>query len=156
MSADQPPACCRTPGIGKDYSEEIYTADLKLEGFARRLHFRPGPARFLLVSVAYGSKGYRYSLPDFRQRNIGVELGLNIPEILSAVGVPEAEVVGAAHLRVLQLRPDPLHVDRVYYDLNHGKWHGPNSGNVYDPGAVGRLPETGGGLGYGAIPSPQT
>ncbi len=134
VSADQPPVCCRTPGVGKDYSEEIYTADLKVEGFARRLRLRPGPARFLLVSMAYGSKGYRYSLPEFRQRNIGIEVGLNFPEVLSVVGVPEQKWWGRLIYLFFNFVRIPFTQIGYYYDLNKGKWHGPDAGNVYDPG----------------------
>jgi len=134
VSADQPPVCCRTPGVGKDYSEEIYTADLKLAGFARRLSVRPGPARFLLLSMTYGTKGYRYSLPEFRQRNIGIEVGLNFPEILSAVGVPEKTLWGRALYFFFNFFRIPFTQIGFHYDLNHGKWHGPDAGNVYDPG----------------------
>jgi hypothetical protein len=134
VSADQPPPCCRTPGIGKDYSEEIYTADLKLAGFARRLQIRPGPARFLLFSMSYDTKGYRYSPPDFRQRNIGLELGLNFPEILSLVGVPETKWWGQLIYGFFNIFRVPFTSIGVYFDLNQGKWHGPNNGNVYDPG----------------------
>jgi Predicted periplasmic lipoprotein (DUF2279) len=134
VSADQPPACCRTPGVGKDYSEEIYTADVKLAGLAPRVHVRPGPARFLLFSVSYGSKGYRYSEPDFRQRNIGLELGLNIPEILSVAGVPETKWWGQLIYGFFNFFRIPFTSIGVYFDLNHNKWHGPNAGNVYNPG----------------------
>jgi hypothetical protein len=140
VSAEQPDPCCRTPGIGKDYSEEIYTADLKLVGFARRLNLRPGPARFLLVSMSYGSKGYRYSPPDFRQRNIGIELGLNIPEILTVAGVPDNKWWGQLIYGFFNFFRVPFTSIGVYYDLNQGQWHGPNAGNVYDPGGVGQTP----------------
>ena len=140
VSADQPPACCRTSGVGKDYSEEIYTADLKLAGFARRIDVRPGPARFLLFSMSYGSKGYRYSPPDFRQRNIGLELGLNIPEILGVIGVPHDKLWGQLVYGFFNFFRVPFTSIGVYFDLNQGKWHGPNAGNVYDPGAVGQMP----------------
>ena len=134
VDAEQPPVCCRTAGVGKDYSTEIYYADLKLAGFARRLNVRPGPARFLLVSVSYGSKGYRYSPPALRQRNIGLDLGLNIPEIMSAVGVPDTTWWGRILYGIFNFFRVPFTTVGIYYDLNHGKWHGPDAGNVYDPG----------------------
>ena len=48
-----------------------------------------GPARFLTLSLNYGSKGYRFSPVDLRERNAGVDLGLNMAEILTAIGVRE-------------------------------------------------------------------
>src|SRR5215468_5340772 len=47
--------CCAVPGPGRDYSYEIYTADLKLAGVASRLGLNIGPLRYLLFSVTYGS-----------------------------------------------------------------------------------------------------
>ena len=134
MPADQPPPCCRTPGIGKDYSQEIYTADLKLAGFARRLNLRPGPARFLLFSATYGSKGYRYSEAAFRQRQIGVELGINFPEILTAIGVPEQKWWGRILYIFFNFVRIPYTAIGFRYDLNHHRWDGPDAGNDYDPG----------------------
>ena len=43
--------------LGENYSNEIYSGDLKLAGLAKRLKIDPGPARFLLVSATYGSGG---------------------------------------------------------------------------------------------------
>ena len=134
MTADQPPPCCRTPGVGKDYSQEIYTADLKLAGFARRLNLRPGPARFLLLSATYGSKGYRYSEPSFRQRQIGVELGINFPEILTAIGVSDQKWWGRALYMIFNFVRIPYTAIGFRYDLNHHRWDGPDAGNDYDPG----------------------
>jgi predicted lipoprotein DUF2279 len=134
MSSEEPPECCRTPGIGKDYSTEIYTADLKLAGFARRLSVRPGVARFLLVSMSYGSKGYRYSPPDFRQRQIGLEVGINFPEVLAAARVPEDRWWGRVLYFFFNFFRIPYTQIGVRYDLNHHEWHGPDAGNSYDPG----------------------
>src|SRR5262245_8403597 len=76
-------------GTGKDYTEEIYTADIKICGLAKRLHFNPGIARFLLVSTTYGVKGYPYAVPEVRERQVGLEVGLHVSEILRAAGLPE-------------------------------------------------------------------
>jgi uncharacterized protein YfiM (DUF2279 family) len=89
VPAPLPAPCCPVNEIGKDYSGEIYTGDLKIAGVARRMRFDPGPARFLLLSMTYGGKGYTHSLPEFRQQQIGVEIGVNFPEILRAVGVKD-------------------------------------------------------------------
>ena len=89
MSTPIPAPCCRYGGYGDDYSKEIYTLDLKLAGFLPRVGAKPGLARFLLLSGTYQTKGYRYSPPENRRREIGIEFGLNLREILVAVGVPE-------------------------------------------------------------------
>jgi len=80
-------------GDRPDYSNEIYTADLKIAGLLRRYgpdagvgYYLAQPARYLLLSLTYGTKGYPYSEPDFRQRQIGIEVGLNLWEPLAALG----------------------------------------------------------------------
>ncbi|HEY7113542.1 MAG TPA: DUF2279 domain-containing protein [Thermoanaerobaculia bacterium] len=136
VNADIPPPCCRAYGYGHDYSEDVYSADLKLEGVLRRAGMRPGPARFFLVSMTYGSKGYRFSPVDVRERNIGVDLGLNMPEILLAVGVPKTKWWGEALLTIFEYIRFPYTAFGWQYDLNHHKWHGPSTGNKFDPGEV--------------------
>ena len=131
-----PDACCRYGGYGDDYSKEIYSADLKLAGFLPRVGVKPGPARFLLLSLTYGSKGYRYSAAPLRQRNVGIELGLNLREALLAVGVPEKKWWGKALLAIGTYIRFPYASFGWHYDLNHGKWSGPDTGDHFDPGSI--------------------
>jgi hypothetical protein len=131
-----PDACCRYGGYGDDYSKEIYSADLKLAGFLPRVGVKPGPARFLLLSATYGSKGYRYSDEPLRQRNIGIEIGLNLREILVAVGVPEKPWWGKILLGVATYFRFPYTSFGWHYDLNHGTWSGPDTGDKFDPGSI--------------------
>lgn len=116
---------------GSTYTHDVYSADLKLSGLGRRLGVNLGPLRWFFLSVTYGSKGYRISPPIEKQRQLGFEIGLNLQQILNDLGVKRDTWWGY-----------PLHVlgDNVRFpytalgvrvDLNHGKWHGPNSGN-YD------------------------
>ena len=70
--------CCKVPGKGRDYSNEIQTADLKIAGLARRLDLSVGPLRYLLFSVTYGTKSYPSGLPELRERQVGFEIGLNL------------------------------------------------------------------------------
>lgn len=120
------------PFLGTAYSTEVYSADLKIAGVARRLRFRPGPARFLLTSLTYSTKGYGYvpPIPD-RQRLVGFELGLNLPEILSAVGVPETTWWGIFLYKALNFFRIPFTSFGFRYDLNSGTWHGPDTGNKF-------------------------
>jgi hypothetical protein len=131
-----PDACCRYGGYGDDYSKEIYSADLKLAGFLPRIGVKPGPARFLLLSATYGTKGYRYSDEPLRQRNIGVEVGLNLREILLAVGVPERPLWGKVLLTIATYFRFPYTSFGWHYDLNHGTWSGPDTGDKFDPGSI--------------------
>lgn len=131
-----PDPCCRYGGYGDDYSKEIYSADLKLAGLLPRVGARPGPARFLLLSVTYGTKGYRYSAEPLRQRNIGFELGLNLREILVAVGIPEKPWWGKVLLGIATYFRFPYTSFGWHYDLNHGTWSGPDTGDHFDPGSI--------------------
>jgi Predicted periplasmic lipoprotein (DUF2279) len=131
-----PDACCRYGGYGDDYSKEVYSADLKLAGFLPRLGVKPGPARFFLLSVTYGTKGYRYSDEPLRERNVGLEVGLNLREVLLAVGVPETKWWGKALLAIGTYFRFPYTSFGWHYDLNHGTWSGPDTGDHFDPGSI--------------------
>lgn len=121
-------------GFGKDYTEEIYTADVKFAGLAKRLHFRPGIARFLLISATYGTKGYPYAVPDVRERQVGLEVGLHFSEILRAVGLRNDHW----WQRVLYVLVDSVRIPYtqigVQYDLNHKAWRGPGIGDDFPGG----------------------
>jgi uncharacterized protein YfiM (DUF2279 family) len=67
-----PPQCCNDHSTPPDYSAEVYSADLKIAGLGRRNGWRLGPARYLLLSATYGTKGYGYAIPlAYRERNVG-------------------------------------------------------------------------------------
>ncbi len=131
-----PPPCCRFGGSGRDYSKQLYTADVKLAGFLPRVGVRPGPARFLLLSGTYSSKGYRFSPPENRRREIGIEVGLNLPEILRAVGVRDDTWWGKPLLVLLTFFRVPYTAFGWRYDLTSRSWSGPNTGEKYDPGLI--------------------
>jgi hypothetical protein len=126
--------CCPYGGTGKDYTEEIYTTDLKIAGVGRRAKVDVGPARFLLLSVSYSAKGYPYADPRVRERQVGLELGLNFGEVLRAVGVPP----DAWWSKILYFAFDVLRLPYtqigMYYDLNSGRWRGPGIGNAWPGG----------------------
>ena len=131
-----PPPCCRYPGFGSDYSGEIYTLDLKLAGFLPRLGAAPGAARFFLLSATYGSKGYRHSPPENRERQVGFEVGLNLPEFLHAAGIRDTTWWGKALLVFFTYFRFPYTALGWRFDLNQGRWRGPDTGQSYDPGLV--------------------
>jgi hypothetical protein len=126
--------CCPYGGIGKDYTQEIYTADLKFAGLGERAKFNPGPARFLMFSVSYSAKGYPYADPAVRERQVGFELGVNFGEILRVIGVPRDKWWG----KILYFGFDVLRIPYtqigMYYDLNSGKWRGPGIGDTWPGG----------------------
>ncbi len=136
METPIPPPCCRYGGYGDDYSKEIYTLDLKLAGLLPRMGARPGIARFLYLSGTYQTKGYRYSPPENRRREIGIEVGLNVREVLLALGVPETRWWGKIVLGFAKYFRIPYTGWGFRYDLNSGTWTGPNSGHGYDPGYI--------------------
>lgn len=137
VKADKPPTCCRAAGRGSDYSREIYSFDLKLDGALKRLGVaKPGPGRFLLVSLTYGSKGYRFSPVEVRQRNVGVDVGLNVVEVLKAVGVRENTWWGQSLIKLFTYYRLRYTAWGWRYDFNHHKWSGFGTGSEFDPGRV--------------------
>jgi predicted lipoprotein DUF2279 len=130
-----PPAgsatCCQVSGKGRDYSNEIQTADLKLAGLADRLALPLGPFRYLLVSVTYGTKGYPSGLPTLRERQVGIEIGLNLAVILDDLGVQRDTWWGyALHVVGDNLRV-PFTAVGFRYDLNTHRWRGPDNGSSF-------------------------
>ena len=107
-------------GFGKDYSRDIYTADLLLTGLIRRTIPALWPLRFLLVSVTYGSRGYPYSAQDVRQRLVGFEVGLNFGEILYAFKVEQDTWWGVLAHGLLDNFRIPFTQAGFRCDLNHG------------------------------------
>ena len=111
------------------YTHDVYSADVKLSGLGRRLGVNLGPLRWLLFSVTYGTKGYRVTPPIEQQRQVGFEIGLNLDQILVDLRVTRATWWGwALHLVGDNVR-FPYTALGMRYDMNHGKWHGPNAGN---------------------------
>ena len=117
-------------GTGRDYSHEIYTADLKLGGLARRLGVADKVARFVLVSTTYGVNGYPYGSPEQRQRLIGLEVGINFAEILYAFDVDQTTWWGIAMHVLFDNFRIPYTQLGFRYDLNHGNWYGPAVGGT--------------------------
>ena len=116
---------------GSSYTHDVYSGDFKISGLGQRLGVNIGPLRWLLLSVTYGAKGYRVSPPIEQQRQIGLEVGLNLQQILNDVGVKRNTWWGySLHLIGDNIR-FPFTAVGMRYDLNHSKWHGPNTGN-YD------------------------
>jgi hypothetical protein len=122
----------RTSHVGGDtYTHDVYAADFKLSGLGQRLGVNLGPLRWLLLSVTYGSKGYRVTPSIQEQRQLGFEIGLNLQQILNDVGVKKDTWWGyPLHLVADNVR-FPYTAFGMRVDLNRGKWHGPNNGN-YD------------------------
>lgn len=131
-----PPPCCRYGGYGTDYARQIYTLDLKMAGLLPRVQAKPGPARFLLISLAYGARGYRYSPEWARERNLGLEVGLDLAEILRAAGVPDDRWWGSALLGVLSYVRLPYTSLGVYYEMNQSRWWAGVYGPGWDPGFI--------------------
>jgi len=132
---DRTPACCYTvANYGRDYSGEIYTGDLKLVGVARRLRLRPGPARYLLLSMNYSTNGYRYAVRAIRQRLLGIEIGVNFAAIAERLGLPQKTWWGRPIYFFLESFRLPYTGIGFRFDLNHRKWYGPTTGRTrFDP-----------------------
>ena len=116
---------------GTFYDNDVYAADLKLSGVGQRLGINIGPLRWLLLSATYGTKGYRAFPPVEKQRLVGIEVGLNVQQILNDLGVKRNTWWGySLHLVGDNVR-FPYTAVGFRYDVNGGEWHGPTSGN-YD------------------------
>ena len=126
--------CCPYGGTGKDYTREIYSGNLKIAGLGDRAGFDPGPARFLLVSLAYSTKGYPYGDPVYRERQVGLFLGVNFVEILRAAGVPKEKAWGKLLYFLFDVLRIPYTQIGYQYDVNRGRWHGPTIGDAYPEG----------------------
>jgi hypothetical protein len=120
------------PSIGgKDYTKEIYTADVKFSGLARRMDRRFGIARFLLFGLTYGVKGYPNALEELRQRQVGFEIGLDLAEIARTLGVPADRWWGKIALTILDVIRIPYTAFGMEYDINNHQWHGPSIGDSF-------------------------
>ena len=123
--------CCQDPGKGRDYSNEIFTADLQLAGVGRLLDWKIGPLRYLLVSATYGTKGYPSGSIDSRERQVGIEIGINFSPILTDLGVQRNTWWGYTLHIIFDNFRVPFTAVGFRYDLNHGKWIGPDNGNGF-------------------------
>lgn len=123
--------CCPYGGFGTDYSQLIYSADLRIAGLGARAHFDPGPARFLLFSLTYGSKGYPFDDPTVRERQVGVFVGVNFVEILHVARVPEKIWWGKILYFLFDVIRIPYTQIGYQYDLNHKRWSGPTIGDSF-------------------------
>jgi hypothetical protein len=76
-------------------------------------------------------KGYATEVPSLFERQVGVEIGLNIEEILNSLGVRRNTWWGYALHVVLDNVRVPFTSVGFQYDLNSGQWFGPGNGNSY-------------------------
>ncbi len=125
------PDCCSSDNVGQAYQNQLYTADFKLAGAARRLNLNIGPLRYLLISASYATKGYATGITALHERQVGVEIGLNVEEVLLAVGVRRDTWWGYTLHVVLDNVRVPFTSVGFQYDLNGGRWYGPGNGNSY-------------------------
>lgn len=114
------------------YSDEIYTLDARMAGLLPRLGVEePGLGRLFLASLTYATKGYGWVEEPYRQRQLGLEVGLDVPEILRAVGLEEDRWWKRALLTVLRYLRLPYTSIGVRYDLNSGRFLGPDAGDGF-------------------------
>jgi hypothetical protein len=125
------PACCPSNSVGQAYQNQLYTADLKLAGLARRLNLNIGPLRYLLLSATYATKGYATESQALEERQIGFEIGLNLEEALLDIGARRNTWWGYLLHVVLDNVRIPFTSVGLQYDLNGKRWRGPGNGNSY-------------------------
>jgi len=129
------PLALQSAQIQPGYTYEIYTVDLKLVGFLPRVHVSPGIARYLLFSATYNTRGYTEAPPEFRERNIGIEIGINLAEVCRRLGLREETWWGQSIIQFFEHFRVPYTGWGIRYDLNSGKWHGPDFNDKYNPGS---------------------
>jgi hypothetical protein len=111
--------------FGIDYTREIYAMNFKTAGIERHLGRKPGFERFFQTSFVYLTKGYGYEpVVPTRYQEIGVEIGLDFPEILRAVGVSDSTWWGDTLLRAFQFFRIPYTQIGAYYNFKSKKWYG--------------------------------
>ncbi|MBL8111503.1 MAG: DUF2279 domain-containing protein [Acidobacteria bacterium] len=114
------------------YDTEIYTIDVAMRGLLPRLGVKkPGLARYALLSLTYNSKGYGTIRPGQRDRQLGIEVGLNVPEVLRALGARDDKPWWGPILWVLERVRLPFTGIGFRYELNRNRWHGPDFGDRF-------------------------
>lgn len=117
------------PNNANDYSNQVFTLDLKLAGFLPRVGVpKPGAARFFLFSLRYDTQGYHIHPPEERQQNIGFEVSLNLVPIAEGLGLKRDRFWKKAILGILEYIRLPFTSIGYRYDLIHHEWHGPAAG----------------------------
>ena len=115
----------------REFGALVAVASVTGSALARRLGWSIGPLKYLNLSFTYGTKGYPKGAIETRERQVGVEIGLNFQEILDDVGVRRDRWWGyVAHMILDNIR-FPFTAGGFRYDLNHKKWHGLDSGNSF-------------------------
>ncbi len=121
------------PYLGHGYTNEMYVADLKLDGAITRLGGRPGFARYFLTSFAFFTKGFGYQPPlPSRYQSVGVELGINFPAILEDLQVPRDKWWGQGLYAFFNFFRIPYTQVGAYYNFKNKKWYGPGAPYHYD------------------------
>ncbi len=103
-----------------DYTGQLILADLKLGGLFQHLDLPTGVARFFLLSLSWGTDAYSPKGPrELRERNLGIHVGLSIPELLRALPLGAWARPLATTFSYFAL---PFTSVGLVRDLNHGRW----------------------------------
>jgi hypothetical protein len=101
---------------------------VKLGGLAPRLHSEPGLERYFLLSFLFMTKVYGYDPPiPSRYQQVGLEIGLNFPEVLKAAGVDDSTWWGDTLLQMFRFIRVPYTQVGAYYNFKNRKWYGPGA-----------------------------
>ncbi|MCB9653331.1 MAG: DUF2279 domain-containing protein [Deltaproteobacteria bacterium] len=104
-----------------DYSGMLFYLDLKMNGVFSLLDRDPGFWRYVLLGPVYGTRDYSpIRRMATRQRILGFQVGLSLPEILRNWGEGDRAVNGIA--RVLDFYAMPLVSIALMKDLNGRTW----------------------------------
>jgi hypothetical protein len=84
-----------------------------------------------MFSVTYNVKGYPTGTPSLRERQVGFEIGIDFAIILNDIGVTRKTWWGYGLHVVFDNFRFPFTAVGFRYDLNSGKWTGPDNGNGF-------------------------
>ncbi|UCD83938.1 MAG: DUF2279 domain-containing protein [Deltaproteobacteria bacterium] len=101
-----------------DYSGMIFFVDFKPAGLKEAFGISPGPARYFILGITYGTYGYSPTGP-IERRNLGFYTGLNIPEVLAAIFGPDSHKCIRATSTFGKYYAYPFTSVSLNRDLNH-------------------------------------
>ena len=103
-----------------DYSGQTVFVDLKLKGALELAGVSPGPARYVLAGINWSTAKYAPKGPEEeRQRNLGVHVGVALPEVIDELELGAAGRVLSGFLRYYA---PPFATVSIARDLNHDRW----------------------------------
>ena len=84
--------------------------------------------RLMVAPALAGTPAADESVAAGTERRVGLEVGRNFKQMLDDLNVRRNTWWGLWPARGIRQRPAALHAVGFRFDMNHGRWHGPNAG----------------------------